>query len=115
MTAHLLANFAISLGLTLLIEMPLAMLFGVRGKALWVVFLVNVLTNPLVNLLYVMTRTQINLPPILTQLFLEIPVVLAEWRVYHIFKKYAGWFEHPLVLSFVLNTVSYGIGLLLSL
>ncbi len=115
MTAYLLETFGISLGLTLLIEVPLALLFGVRKEGLFVVFLVNVFTNPAVNLIYLLLRSLCGAPAFPTQLLLEIPVVLSEWLIYRAFMKHADMFRRPFLMAFVLNAVSYGTGLLITL
>ena len=48
-----LSAFAVSLGLTLLLELPVAWLWGLRSRHDWMTtVLVNVLTNPAAVLLY---------------------------------------------------------------
>ncbi len=114
MTAYFLQVFGVSLGLTLLIELPLAFLFGVRKQGLLIVFLVNVLTNPLVNLLYLLARTYLGVPAFPTQIILEVPVVITEWLIYRLFHKHAGMFRVPFIMALILNAVSYGTGVLLT-
>ena len=48
----MLEAFALSLGLTLLIEVPIAYAWGLRGRELVTVLAANVMTNPLAVALY---------------------------------------------------------------
>ena len=91
--------FAISLGLTLLIELPLAWLWGLRKRALVTVLAANLMTNPLAVALHLMGIPQIPI---------EIGVVLAEGAAYSLhFEK------RPWLLALVSNAISWGIGLML--
>jgi hypothetical protein len=101
-------TFVISLFLTLAIELPLAFLWGLRGRALVIVTLANIMTNPLAVALH----TAMGIP----QLPIEIGVVAAEAVVYRTFSRTPGWqIGRPFWLAFVSNTVSWGLGLLLQL
>ena len=65
---HLL-RFSISLGLTLAVEVPLSLLFGVRKKGLLCVILANVLTNPATVFLLLLIRKIVrNCAPVLKSL-----------------------------------------------
>lgn len=105
---------AVSLGCTLLIELVLAYFLGVRvRKDLVNVFLVNVLTNPLVVslMLFVNIRYGAHIKAIVT-IFLEILVFFSEGLIYNKvleYKKLKG-----LTLSLILNIASYGIGLIIN-
>jgi hypothetical protein len=91
--------FALSLGLTLLIELPLAWLWGLRKRALLTVLAANLMTNPLAVALHLMGIPQIPI---------EIGVVLAEGAAYTLhFEK------RPWLLALVSNAISWGIGLML--
>ena len=91
--------FAISLGLTLLIELPIAYLWGLRKRALLTVLAANLMTNPLAVALHLMGIPQIPI---------EIGVVLAEGAAYSLhFEK------RPWLLALVSNAISWGIGLIL--
>jgi hypothetical protein len=91
--------FAISLGLTLLIELPIAYLWGLRKRALLTVLAANLMTNPLAVALHLMGIPQIPI---------EIGVVLAEGAAYSLhFEK------RPWLLALVSNAISWGIGLML--
>ena len=92
--------FALSLGLTLLIELPIAYLWGLRKRELLTVFVANLMTNPLAVALHLTGIPQIPI---------EIGVVLAEGVAYslHIDRR-------PWLLALISNGVSWGIGLLLN-
>ena len=91
--------FAISLGLTLLFELPIAYLWGLRRRALLTVLAANLMTNPLAVALHLMGIPQIPI---------EIGVVLAEGAAYSLhFEK------RPWLLALVSNAISWGIGLML--
>ena len=91
--------FAISLGLTLLFELPVAYLWGLRKRALLTVLAANLMTNPLAVALHLMGIPQIPI---------EIGVVLAEGAAYSLhFEK------RPWLLALVSNAISWGIGLML--
>lgn len=101
-------TFVLSLGLTLAIELPVAALWGLRGRALWVILLANVMTNPLAVALH----TAAGVP----QIPIEIGVVVAEALVYRQFSRTPGWaFPKPALLALVSNAVSWGLGLILQL
>ena len=91
--------FAISLGLTLLFELPIAYLWGLRKRALLTVLAANLMTNPLAVALHLMGIPQIPI---------EIGVALAEGAAYSLhFEK------RPWLLALVSNAISWGIGLIL--
>jgi hypothetical protein len=91
--------FAISLGLTLLFELPIAYLWGLRRRALLTVLAANLMTNPLAVALHLMGIPQIPI---------EIGVVLAEGAAYSLhFEK------RPWLLAIFSNAISWGIGLML--
>lgn len=91
--------FAVSLALTLLIELPLAYAWGLRRRELVTVLAANVMTNPLAVALHLT-----GLP----QLPIELGVVLAEGFAYSLhFEK------RPWRLSLVSNGLSWGLGLIL--
>ena len=92
--------FALSLGLTLLLELPVAYLWGLRRRQLLTVFAANLMTNPLAVALHLWGIPQVPI---------EIGVFIAEGWAYslHIDKR-------PWLLALVSNAVSWGIGLLLN-
>lgn len=91
--------FALSLGLTLMIEVPIAWAWGLRGRELLTVLVANVMTNPLAVALHLS-----GIP----QLPIELGVVLAEGFAY------SRHFEkRPWLLALVSNAISWGLGLML--
>ena len=98
------STFAISLGLTLLLELPVVYLWGVRKRRdLMVAVLVNVLTNPAVVLLH-----GLGCPA----LPLEIAAIAAEALCY---RACGEEIRRPYLLSLCANVFSYGMGLVLNL
>ena len=93
--------FALCLGLTLAIELPIAYLWGLRGRELLTVAVANVMTNPLAVALHLCSVPQVSI---------ELGVVLAEGAAYSLhFEK------RPWRLAVISNAVSWGIGLILNL
>jgi hypothetical protein len=101
---------------TLLIEVTLALALGVRGwDDIEKVILINILTNPvLVTILFLLNRMRVDVKAIFfIQLGLEVVVVILEGMYYK--RKLQKERMNPFLLSMVLNAVSYGAGLALSL
>lgn len=101
----------ISLGLTLLLELPFAWVLGKRKRDLLLVLLVNTLTNPAVVLLYMLAGMYTALPPALVKVVLEVAAVLVEAFYY---RTYGEHFHRPLWFSLCANALSFGVGLLLN-
>ena len=93
MEIYLIRMFAISFLLTVLIETNVALLFRWRKRhMLLLVILVNLLTNPPAVLICWLGR--IYLPPLFSapiQLFVELMVILTEAYIYCRFAKSPGW------------------------
>ena len=95
--------YGISFALTLLIELPVCYLMGLRSREeLELVFLVNLLTNPAA----VWLHSSAGIP----QIPIEVLVVIIECYVYHQFRQ-----PHPLRLSLLANGISWGLGLVLQM
>ena len=112
---NILKGFGISLGLTLVIELLIAFLMKVRGRAEFlIVALVNVLTNPLVVLIvyFMIFRYPAFRRPV--EILLEILVIPAEGLLYRAAKKSGFSFKRPFLLALVCNLSSYGIGLIIN-
>ena len=106
MTAYLLEMFAVSLMLTLVLELTAGFCFGYRSKKLLLlVLLVNILTNPAAALLHWLGVPQIPV---------EIAVVLMEALIYIWFSKDEIWtVPHPVGFAVVANSFSWGVGMLI--
>ncbi len=112
MAVSLIQSLIISLLLTLLLESIFAFVVGVRGKMDYLLLvLVNLLTNPLVVLLYSLSLLFIPFTGIWVQLILEAMAVMTEGIYY---KKYAISIKRPFLFSLCINGFSYGVGLLIN-
>lgn len=100
--------FGISLGLTLLIELPIGFAMGMREKKhILLMILINVLTNPAAVLLCWLGVAQIPV---------EIAVFLVEAGIYYWFSKDDKWqIKHPILLALLANLISWTSGILIQL
>ena len=106
MALHLLYSLAGSLLLTLLIEVIFALIWGVR-RQLWMIVLMNIITNPAVVTLHflIANYTVWNLPVCI--FLLEAAAVAAEaWLCRDLLPR-------PWLFALYINLVSFGIGCLL--
>lgn len=112
---NLFAIMGVSLVSTIVIEILVSLIIGIRDrKDILNVFLVNILTNPLVvsisylvNLRYGLIRKNIVL------VFLELSAVLIEGFIYKRvleYKKINGY-----LTSLLLNIVSYSLGIIINM
>ncbi len=111
--AYLLPTFGLSLGLTLVLEGMIALLFRMRGRDLLLFLLSNMLTNPAVVCLDMVFRSIFpDISVFLWQLPLEGGVVAMEGYLYARRSRslYAPW-----LFSAVANSFSYGMGLIVSM
>lgn len=92
--------------LTLLIELPVVWLFfrGEAREALIAGFLLNLFTWPLLHVLLFYTQINVNV--------LELGVAITESIGYKIMMN-CNW-KKAILLAFIANTASYGIGLLIN-
>ena len=106
MAEILLQGLLMGLGLTLLTETALSLIFGLRKPAeLSVVLLANIVTNPVVVTVCYLCMYFTALPAGMVTLILEL------WAVGMEFLAYRWWrVPHPLLLSFTLNSISYLVG-----
>ena len=93
---------------TLVLETGTAAALGVReGRDLATVVLANLLTNPVVSVLPTTAAFYLGYETLIpVTAVAETGAVLAEWLVYRKFLSFRRM--HPLLLSFILNLVSYG-------
>ena len=106
MNGYLLRMFGISLGLTLILELPVGYLFRMRSrKQILLMILVNFLTNP--PAVWICWS---GTPEILV----EMAVVFVEALVYRWFSSDENWtVPHPVALSLAANGVSWLTGVLI--
>lgn len=100
--------FTVSLVLTWLIELSVAVTMGLRGrKSIVLVLLVNLLTNPAAVLL-----CYLGIP----QFPVELGVIGIEAFVYTVFSKDHRWkLPNPIALSVAANLAAWFAGILLSM
>lgn len=100
--------FGVSLGLTLLIELPIGFTMGMRGlKSAALMVLVNVLTNPAAVFVCWLGAPQLPV---------EIVVVVVEACVYYWFSRDDAWkIGHPAALSVAANASSWIGGILIQM
>ena len=111
MNRELLFALALSLVLTLALEIGFFLLIGKRHKKdLLLVVLVNVITNPVVVLLYWLAFLYTDWNTTVVKIPLEAFAILFEWYYY---KKYGQSFKRPFVFSVAANAFSFSIGVLL--
>lgn len=107
-------SYPLSLVLALLmteaIEIPVCLLWGMRGRDLIFVVLANVLTNPMLNVLYAIACFYTAIPPAAALAVLEIAAVFTEWLVY----RGATGAKWPFLASLTANATSFGLGLLIT-
>lgn len=102
-------SLAVSLLLTLALELGFALLWGVERRDLTLVALANVLTNPVVVLCY--TAADSFVPELLIPItaVLEVGAVIVEGRLFHT----RGGIRFPWAFALCANLFSFTIGLFL--
>ncbi len=105
-------SLIVSLLLTEVIELVFALVWGVRGRELWLVVLVNLLTNPLAVLGYALLRNVLPWPLLWIQLPIELMVFVLEALLY---LRLSRTIRRPLLFALCINLVSYGLGLVIGL
>lgn len=104
---------AVSLLLTLAVELLLAISWGLRTRReLAVAALTNLLTNPAAVLLYYTLTGLWGLPRLPVTLGIEIAVVLVEWQCY---RSCSEKLSRPLVFALAANILSYTVGFIINL
>lgn len=111
MNHELLAALAISLALTLVIEVCFFILTGKRNKKdLLLTVAVNVVTNPVVVLLFWLSALYTDWNRVAVMVPLELFAVCTEGYYY---RRYGQDFKRPYLFSVAANAVSFIIGVLL--
>lgn len=116
MVVYVILMFGISLALTMVIELAIAFLFGLRTREnVLLVVLVNVLTNPsavLCNRLCRLYLPHYNQVPV--QLVIEAAVVIVEAFVYCCFARDGQrQIKRPVLLAITANGCSWLLGVLI--
>ena len=102
-------NYVIALGLTLAFELGLALIWGIRKRDLILVVLVNVLTNPAVNLIHSLLLGQSLL---FHTVLPELAAVAVEALLYC---RLENSIRRPVLFAILANLFSYSMGLILML
>ncbi len=98
----------LSLILTLAIELVYALGWKVRGRDLWIIVLMNVITNPLVVLWNGFTIQEGYL---ISTLLPELAAVAAEA---FFLKRFGKDISYPILLAVCINTFSYVLGCIIN-
>ena len=98
-----------ALAITLVLELIFAFAWGLRKHQLWIVILMNILTNPAANALYSFMTVYLGWPRLLPAVALEIAVVITEGLCCR------GLIKKPWLFALFLNLFSYAAGLILQL
>ena len=106
----LLLSMAISLLLTVIIELTAGIILGLRDRQLIIILAVNLLTNPTVNVIYHVLCYYTDIHSVIITVALEIIAVTTEWLIYR-----RNGFERPFRLSLLLNATSFFTGCLLNI
>ena len=110
----MLHNILLALILTLLIELSISIVLGIRNKDLVRITIINILTNVPLNILIYLINGYINhfiLNIVLIPIF-EVIVILVEGMYY---KKLNNSVIGKYKLSLLLNSLSYGCGILMTI
>jgi hypothetical protein len=107
-------SLIISLILTIIIELTICLLIGIRGKEnIKVVICANVCTNPVVvyisNIIQLFNDGYLYISVVLV---LEILAVIVEFFIYKKFLNFKKF--SPIIISLLCNSISFGTGLVLS-
>lgn len=104
---NLLISFLTALGLTLVFELVFALIWGVRKEGLLLVILMNVMTNPAVNLLHFFAVSLLGWPPLWVVPLLELAVVIVEGICCR------GIIRRPWLFVLLANGFSYTMGVII--
>ena len=99
--------------LTISLELLLSFILGLRKKDLIYVILVNILTNPILNALSILIYIEYCYKYfIISIILLEIIAFIVEGLIYKTVLSHRK--INSILLSFILNLFSFGIGLLIN-
>ena len=107
-------SLAVSLLLTIIIEISISFIIGIREKEdLKVVFWTNVLTNPVV--VYIANCVKVlnnNVIYNIAVFIMEVLVIIVEFIIYKKFLDYKK--KSPLLISSINNIISFSLGIIIS-
>ncbi|MDR1421637.1 MAG: hypothetical protein LBI64_02080 [Coriobacteriales bacterium] len=123
MTTNIFVALVVSLFLTLIFETGFYLLVArllsykplieqFSRKDLILVLCVNIITNPVVVLLYWIAAAYLPITPIFALIVLELSAIAVEGYYY---QRYGSGFVRPYLFAFIVNALSCGFGVLLSL
>ena len=95
--------------ITLALELVFALVWGLRKQQLWMVVLMNILTNPAANALYGFMTVYLGWRQVLPTIVLETAVIIVEGLCCRDFMK------KPWLFVILVNLFSYSAGLLLQI
>ena len=110
----MIVSLVVSFLITVAVELAVGWLLGLRDRrSLVIIFLVNVVTNPVVVfLLNVEYLYGLPVGRIPLTLFLEVSAVIVEALLYRISLKTE---RNPFLIALILNFASYGAGILINI
>ena len=101
----MLTSLALSLGLTLAVELAFALLWGLRRRDLLLCALVNILTNPVVVLMYMLIRH-----PCAVAAGECLAAAAEGWH----YRRYGRNIPRPWLFSLLCNVLSFSLGLVIN-
>ena len=107
--------FVVSLGATIGLEILVLLMLGEQSKKnIFLLVMVNILTNPQAVYLAYLGKTIFSVHELLIEVPIEIGVVLLEVAIYIWFSKDENWkIKRPILLGILANIFSWTIGILL--
>ena len=103
----LFCSMALALTCTLVLELVFALAWGLRRQQLWMVVLMNILTNPAANAFYSFMTISLGWPRLWPAIALELAVIAAEGFCCR------GLMKNTWCFVILVNLFSYAAGLLL--
>ena len=102
-------DYALRLGMTLIIEVLIALMFRFRGRDLKVIVITNVITQTLLIAILIFANYQIGyLGELFTMIPIELVILATEIIIYRRYLDPAG---HPVIYAFVANIASFAAGM----
>ena len=111
----ILEMFAVSLGMTIVLEALVMIVLGEHSKKnMLLLLLINIFTNPMAVYLAYVGNYLTRLSDVVIQLPIEILVILVEVGIYKWFSKDKNWnIKKPILLGTLANIVSWSVGLMM--